>query len=151
EVKRLHLPWPEFTPTRFDSAGTHYIVCDAPNTVTVRRVEDDRIVQRWSWQGGPCLSLDLSPDDRFLAAFCRQEVEGVETVCRLWDRVTGKLVLERKISPGPWCGVRAFRPDSQVLALAQPDDSIALCDLSRGGDLPALPRGPTPADLRFDP
>lgn len=148
EVKRLPLPWPAFRYAHFDSGGTHYAVCDGPNTATIRRVEDDRIVQGWSWQGGPCVSLFLSPDDRFLTALCRQQTQGEEAVCRVWDRVTGKLVQERKISPR--CG-HAFRPDSQVLALAQPDDSIMLCELSKGRDLPALPRGPTPHCLRFDP
>jgi serine/threonine protein kinase/WD40 repeat protein len=150
EVKRLHLPWPACLLSRFDSLGTHYVSYDEPNAVTVRCVEDNRVVERWSWQGAPCVGLVLSPDDRFLAAFCRQE-GAEETVCRVWDRVTGQRVVERKVARGHGSGVHAFRPASQVLALAQPDGSIALCELSKGQDLAVLPRGQAPAFLRFDP
>jgi serine/threonine protein kinase/WD40 repeat protein len=145
EVTRRPLP---VAGAAFDSACRHYACCDEPGVVTVRRVEDDRVVRRWSWEGGPCAYLGFGPDDRFLAALCHDGARG-EAVCRVWDMPAGQLVLERPTSRHP--AEPAFRPDGRLLALPQVDGSIALYDLGERRDLPPLPPGPVPERLRFHP
>src|SRR5262249_50991384 len=92
--------------------------------------------------------LNVSPDARYVAALCLDDVSPAKAVCRVWDSVTGRLVLERPASHR--CG-NDFRPDGKVLALAQADGSVALCDLGTGRELPPLPAGPMPENLRFHP
>jgi serine/threonine protein kinase/WD40 repeat protein len=130
----------------FDPLGQHYASADGPNVVSWRRQADDRVVHRWQWQGLPGSSLYVSPDGRYVAALCLHHREHQKKVCRVWDSVTGSLVLQR---PAPVC--HAFRPDGKVLALAQADGSITLSDLGTGGELPPLPAGPRVRNSRFDP
>jgi serine/threonine protein kinase/WD40 repeat protein len=146
-VKRLaaapHIPWPAVDPL-----GQHYVAADGPNVASWQRLTDDQAVRRWQWQGSSCFLLDISPDARYVLALCGDDRQRAKGVCRVWDSGTGQLVLERSISHRHG---HAFRPDGKVLALAQSDGSVALCDLSTGRDSPAVPAGPTPEHLRFHP
>jgi WD40 repeat protein len=127
--------------------GHHYASAEAAHVVCWRRLADDQILHRWQWEGSPCVALDVSPDGRYVFAFCRDDQLGKNQVARVWDCATGKLVLHRPIAG--W--EHAFRPKSKVLALVQADGSVALCDLGTGHDLPPVPAGLTPNSLRFDP
>jgi serine/threonine protein kinase/WD40 repeat protein len=145
-VKRLaapRIPWPAVDPL-----GQHYATADAPNVISWRRRTDDQVVHRWQWEGGPCFLLDISPDGRYLLALCSDDRQREKGVCRVWDSGTGQLVLERPISHGHG---HAFRPDGKVLALMQPDGSVALCELGTGRDLPPVPAGPGAENLAFHP
>jgi WD40 repeat protein len=91
--------------------------------------------------------LDISPDGRYICAFDGNRERHDKQDCRVWDSVTGKLVLHR---PTPvW--EHAFRPDGKVLALVQADGSVALCDLDTRRDLALVPAGLAPTGMRFDP
>jgi len=131
----------------FDPLGQHYASTDGPNVVSWRRLADDQVVHRWQWEGIRCNRLDVSTDGRYVAAFCLGDPPRAKYVCRAWDSVTGSMVLERPVLT--WN--HAFRPDGKVLALVEADGSIALCDLASGRNLPPLPAGPRPVNLRFHP
>jgi serine/threonine protein kinase/WD40 repeat protein len=146
-VKRISSPPCPSHPS-VDPLGQHYPTAEAPNVVSWRRLADDQVVHRWRWEGSRCVHLNVSPDARFVAALCLDDVSPAKAVCRVWDSVTGRQVLERPACHR--CG-NDFRPDGKVLALAQADGSIALCDLGTGRELPPLPAGPLPVNLRFHP
>jgi serine/threonine protein kinase/WD40 repeat protein len=131
-----------------DPLGQYYASFEVPNVVSLRRVMDDKVMHRWPWEGSPCFSLGFSPDGRYVFALCGEDPQRETEVCRVWDGNTGHSVLEHRISPNRG---HAFRPNSTVLALAQGDGSITLCDLSTGRDAPAVPAGPLPERLRFHP
>jgi serine/threonine protein kinase/WD40 repeat protein len=147
-VKQYSTKAPGLPGPWLDPLGQHYATADAPDVVCWRQRADDQVVHRWHWKGSPCFHLEVSPDGRYVLALCRDDHEREKGVCRVWDSGTGQLVLEHRISPN--CG-HAFRADSNVLALAQGDGSIVLCDLSTGGDSSAVPAGPLPDSLRFHP
>lgn len=145
-VKRLSA-----APDRFlavDPLGHHYACADAPNAVSWRRLADNQVVHRWQWERSHCVHIKVSPDGRYVAALCLDDLQPEKGVCHVWDSGTGRLVLEH---PASYRCAHDFRPDSKVLALAQADGSIALCDLDSGRDLPPLPTGPMPNSLRFHP
>jgi WD40 repeat protein len=131
-----------------DPLGQHYASLEAPHVVAWRRISDDQVVHHWQWEGSPCFYLEVSPDGRYILALSREDREREKGVCRVWDSQTGQLVVEHRISPRSGL---AFRPDSRVIALAQCDGSVVLCDLSTGRDSPAVPAGPMPEHLRFHP
>jgi serine/threonine protein kinase/WD40 repeat protein len=144
-----HLP---ATPVRslpaVDPLGQHYASAGAANAVSWRRLADNQVVRSWPWQGSRCVHLQVSRDARYVAALGFEDRQPEKAVCRVWDSVTGRLVLQRPASHR--CGP-AIRPDSEVLALAQADGSIALCELGTGRALPPLPAGPMPECLSFHP
>jgi WD40 repeat protein/serine/threonine protein kinase len=144
-VKRLpaapRLPFPGVDPLR-----QHYAGAEAPNVVSWRRLADDRVVHRWRWEGNPLIFLEVSPDGRYVFALC-DDRRSDQPVARVWDSVTGQQVLYRRISR--W--EHDFRPDGKVLALVGADGSVDLCDLATGRDLPPVPVGPRPINLRFHP
>jgi serine/threonine protein kinase/WD40 repeat protein len=127
-----------------DPLGEYYAAVDAPTAVSWRRLADDQVVHRWQWDGLRCDIVDVSPDGRYVAAFCQDDRE--KEVCRVWDSGTGSLVFQRPIRGRG----HAFRPDGKVLALDQ-GDSITLCDLGTGRDLPPLPVRPGKDRWRFHP
>ena len=129
-----------------DPLGKHYASVDRPNVVSWRRLADDQVVHRWQWEGNCCDSLDVSPDGRYVAAFRPNGSLMPKSTCRVWDSVTGSLVLER-----PDVTFHAFRRDGKMLALVQADGPIDLCDLGTGRSLPPLSVGPRPMHLRFHP
>jgi serine/threonine protein kinase/WD40 repeat protein len=139
-VPSLPAPW-------LDPLGQHYASADGPNLVSWRLRADDQVVRSWHWEGLPCVSLVVSPDGRYVAAFCLDRHQSEKNVCRVWDSVTGSLVLQRPVSS--WD--HAFRPGGKALALLQADGSLALCDVGTGRDLPRVPTGPGLAALRFSP
>jgi serine/threonine protein kinase/WD40 repeat protein len=131
-----------------DPLGQYCAAAEAANVVCWRSLADGQVVHRWPWEGSHCVYLKVSPDGRHVAALCLDDQSPEKAVCRVWDSGTGRRVLER---PASWrCG-HDFRRDGQVLALAQADGSIALCDLGTGRDLPPLPAGAMPERLRFHP
>jgi WD40 repeat protein len=150
DVRPVHrLPVAPLRPLpSVDPLGRLYVAAEAPNVVTWRRLADNQVVHRRQWQGSHCVYLKISPDARHVAALCHDDLRPETAVCRVWDSGTGRLVLERPANYR--CG-HDFRPDGKVLALAQPDGSIALYDLDAGQELPRLPAGPTPERLRFHP
>jgi serine/threonine protein kinase/WD40 repeat protein len=143
-VKR-HSPQPGCPSPVLDRK--YYATADGPSVVCWRRCVDDKIVHRWQWAGLPCLFMDISPDGRYVAAFCGDTRQCDKNAWRVWDSETGSLVLERA-TPN-WS--HAFRPDGKVLAMIQADGSVALCDLESGRDLPPLPAGPDVKSLCFHP
>jgi serine/threonine protein kinase/WD40 repeat protein len=145
-VRRLAVSRPPWVA--FDTLGQHYASAEAGNGVTWRRLADDQVVHRWHWGEGLCVTLAVSPDGRYVAALCRDDVQGIKAVARVWDSGTGQQVLKCPVSHR--CG-HAFRADSKVLALAKDDGSIALHDLAARRELLSLPAGPIPENLRFHP
>jgi serine/threonine protein kinase/WD40 repeat protein len=137
-----HLPGPGIDPL-----GEHYASADAPNVVSWRRRADDEVIHRWPWEGLPCVGLAVSPDGRYVCAFCGDEGRPKKLACRAWDSVTGRQVLHRPVASGEF----AFGAGGKVLALVQADGSVALCDLGGGRDLPPVPVGHRAHRLRLDP
>jgi WD40 repeat protein/serine/threonine protein kinase len=131
-----------------DSTCRHYAGNEEPGILTVRRIEDGQVIQRWQWKGDRCYWFTFSPDDRFLAAFCDDDVGRGQALCRVWNIADGQLVLERKVAAR---SESAFRPDGKVLALPQVDGSLTLYDLIERRDLLSLPPGPLPERVRFHP
>jgi serine/threonine protein kinase/WD40 repeat protein len=130
-----------------DPLGGHYVSVDAPTVVSWRRLADDQVVHRWQWQGNHCVFSAISPDGRYVFCPCQDEPGRKKPVTRVWDTVTGQLVLQSPNTTG-----HAFRPDGKVLALGHADGSITLSDLGTGRDLPPLPAGPRrPMCLCFHP
>jgi serine/threonine protein kinase/WD40 repeat protein len=142
-----HLPASTGLATpRIDPLGKYYAMAEAPNLVCWRRLADHRVVHRWQWEGPRCLYLEVSPDGRYVYAFCFDE-KHAQKVCRVWDVGTGQEMLCH-----PSTGAEhAFRPDGKGIALVQADGSVALCELGTGRDLPSLPAGRMPECLRFHP
>jgi serine/threonine protein kinase len=64
---------PRLALPRVDPLGHHYASADAVGVVTWRRRADDQVVHRWQWEGLPCLFLTLSPDGRYVHAFCQDK------------------------------------------------------------------------------
>jgi serine/threonine protein kinase/WD40 repeat protein len=132
----------------FDSTCRHYAHNEEPGILTVRGIEDGQAIRRWQWKGDRCHWLSFSPDDRLLVAFCDDDVGRGRALCRVWNMADGQIVLGRRVSAR---SQPAFRPDGQVLALAQGDGSLALYDLVERRDLLSLPPGPPPDRVCFHP
>ena len=145
-VKRL-AGAPGLPAPAIDPLGRYYASVDAPNLISWRRLADDQVIRRWQLEGGIFVGHEISPDGRYIWGDCHDGPRGETPVARVWDSGSGELVLQRPIHGG----AHAFRPDSQILALEKADESIALCDLSTGRDLPPLPARPRPDGLRFHP
>jgi serine/threonine protein kinase/WD40 repeat protein len=146
-VRQLSRVSSNFPDPCFDPLGQHYACADGPNLVSWRRQADDQVVHRWQWQGLPCTSLAVSPDGRYVAAFCLHNREHEKQVCRVWDSVTGSPVLQRPISNWDY----DFGTDGKLLALVQANGSITLSNLGTGRDLPPLPARAKPRNPRFHP
>jgi serine/threonine protein kinase/WD40 repeat protein len=142
-----HLPAPSGLATpSVDPLGEYYAFAEAPNVVCWRRLADHQVIHRWRWDGPPCLYIEISPDGRYLYAFCSDEKRAQEG-CLVWDVATGREVLRH-----PSVSMEhAFRPDGKAIALVQADGSVALCELNTGRDLMSLPVGRRPQCLRFHP
>jgi serine/threonine protein kinase/WD40 repeat protein len=137
---------PGLPPPAVDRLGRHYACIDAPNLLSWRRRTDDQVVRRWQLEGSCLVGQGISPDGRYIWADCHDGPRGEKPVARVWDSVTGQLVLQRPVSLAP-----SFRPDGKVVALPQADGSITLSDLTTGRDLVPVPAGPKVRNLRFSP
>jgi serine/threonine protein kinase/WD40 repeat protein len=137
---------PGLPPPALDLMGRYYAYIDAPNLISYRRRADDQVVRCWQVEGSCLVGHGISPDGRYVFAVCHDCPRGEKPVARVWDNVTGQLVLERPISLAS-----TFRPDGKVLALAQDDGSVTLSDLTTGRDLAPVPPGPKVRNLRFNP
>jgi WD40 repeat protein/serine/threonine protein kinase len=137
---------PGLPPPALDLMGRHYTSIDAPNLISFRRRADDQVVRRWQVEGSCLVGHGISPDGRYVSAACHDGPQGEKPIARIWDSVTGQLVLQRPISLAS-----TFRPDGKVLALAQDDGSVTLRDLTTGRDLIPVPAGPRVRNLRFNP
>jgi serine/threonine protein kinase/WD40 repeat protein len=114
------LPEPERSPPQpsmpqtmpqavFGIKGQFYAYLGSQGTISLRRLADDREVQRIAWE--PPIQgrhLRQSPDERFLL--------GMGTTLRLWHVPGGQLALEEKLSG---CRPYAFSPDGKRLAVSQ--------------------------------
>ncbi len=141
-VRRLSAV-PGLPPPGVDPQGQHYAAVDAPNVVSWRRLADDQVQHRWQWEGAPCIWVKVSPDGRYVLAFCGENRQREAFLG--WDTVTGQQVLHRPVANWEF----AFLPDGKVLALTQVDGALTLCDLSTGRDLPTVPAKPD--RFRFHP
>ena len=137
---------PGLAAPSIDPLGQNYASADGPNEVCWRRLADHKVIHRWQWNGLPCVSLEVSPDGRFVCGFCPAELGERET-CHVWDSLTGQEVLHHPSVSREL----AFRPDGKVLALVQADGSVAFYELGTGRQLTSLPAGRMPKCLRFHP
>jgi serine/threonine protein kinase/WD40 repeat protein len=132
---RVAREWP--TPggkdwwTNFDPALEHYAYADPEGGVRVLRTADDHEVAHVPGPGGAVrdMRLHLGPDGRFLAAI--YWFHGRLPGFALWD--LSDPGSPRRVDSAEPVEVCAFSPDGHVLAARQPDGSIALYDLARGG------------------
>jgi WD40 repeat protein len=115
--------------TAFDAGLEHYASADAQGAVRVRRVDTGEEVTRLLLPAGRNRRVDpiFSPDGRFLAGNYAPETGPEQAL--VWDLKTGQVV--HRLSPGPG-QVRAFSPDSRLVATDNGDGWVGLHDLTSG-------------------
>lgn len=136
-------------PCAFDAAVRSYVVHqqytsgstspDREGLLSIRRVDDDGETTRLPGFGVRCVATEFSPDGRYLAAHYEQGSRHNY----LWDLSRAESVL--KVSQDSYNSFPAFSPDSKLVALARPDDSIRIYELPSGAvwkdllPVPSLP------------
>jgi WD40 repeat protein len=115
--------------TAFDAGLEHYTSADAQGVVRVRWVDSGEEITRLLLPAGHKRRVDsiFSPDGRFLAG--NYEPEAAPERALVWELKTGRVV--KRLSPGPG-QVRAFSPDSRLVATDKGDGWVGLHDLVSG-------------------
>jgi WD40 repeat protein len=117
----------------FDPSLEHYAYSDPQGNVRVLRTADHQEIARLRLPGPggdvSDVTLRLGADGRFLTAVYRRD--GRPTQFFLWE--LSETAPERLVESAEPVGCCAFSPDGNRLAAGQPDGSIALYDLARGG------------------
>jgi WD40 repeat protein/tRNA A-37 threonylcarbamoyl transferase component Bud32 len=127
---RVVRQWADASPfplewTGFDAGLEHYTSADAQGVVRVRRVDTGKEVARLLLPAGHKRRVNpiFSPDGRFLAVNYEPESGDEQTV--VWDLKTRQEVQRLR-------QVRAFSPESRLVAIDNGDNSVSLHDLSSG-------------------
>ncbi len=120
---------PEY-PIAFDAELERYAHGDAEGVVLLRRTADWELLARLPTPGPGVVGVNpgFSPDGRFLAAGSWRRDSARVVVWELGDGGPPHQALEVEGS-----GEFAFHPDGRRIAIAQPDATILLCDLSSDG------------------
>jgi WD40 repeat protein len=115
--------------TAIDAGMEYYTSADAQGDLRVRRVDTGEEVTRLPLPAGRkrWVHTIFSPDGRFLAGNY-ESLTGPEQAL-VWDLKTGQVVY--RLSPGPG-QVRAFSPDSRLVATDSGDGWVGLHDLTSG-------------------
>jgi WD40 repeat protein/tRNA A-37 threonylcarbamoyl transferase component Bud32 len=115
----------------FDAGLKNYTSADAQGVVGVRRVDGGAEITRLLLPAGPKRRVDpiFSPDGRFLAGNYDPEEGPEQERALVWDLETGRVVKSLLDGPGQ---VRAFSPDSRLVATDNWDGCVGLHDLTSG-------------------
>ncbi|MCI0456805.1 MAG: protein kinase, partial [Gemmataceae bacterium] len=143
-------------PIAFDPTSQFYVVratwADHPETskvcpgqLSIRRVVDDQEVAPLPGFGVRAVATRFSPNSRYLAA----HYERGERHNYVWDLSRREAIL--KVPCGTHDSRLAFSPDSRLVALPQPDQSIRIYELPSGATWKDLPPGPPVQSVQFHP
>jgi serine/threonine protein kinase/WD40 repeat protein len=137
----------------FDSRWETYARGDPDGNVSVRRLEDDQELVRFSEPGNVASILLFSPDGRYLAAklYRNHSERPVEYV--VWDWRQGNVAARQafEIGGGPVTDF-AFSGDSrQVMLGGRRDGSLGIYDLESGRQVRSLDVGGAPGCMALHP
>jgi serine/threonine protein kinase/WD40 repeat protein/Tfp pilus assembly protein PilF len=113
--------------------------------VSIRRVADDKEVARLPGFGIRAVATAFSPNSRYLAV----HYERGQRHNYVWDLSRREAIV--KVSKGGHYSLPAFSPDSRLVAICQPDDSIRIYELPSGVKWKDLPRGLPEPRVHFHP
>jgi serine/threonine protein kinase/WD40 repeat protein/Tfp pilus assembly protein PilF len=163
DLKRTKVSIPEpgwSQPCAFDPKLQYYVVHHTGDNhpenrdvnqgqLSLRRVADDQEIARLPGIGVRVVWAQFSPDSRYLAAHYEQG----RRHNYVWDLNRREAIV--KVSQGSYASFPTFSPDSRLVALSRPDNSIRIYELPSGArwrDLPpSLPPRPAPGAVRFHP
>jgi WD40 repeat protein len=149
---RIGKEWDGYPPgtvyLAFDRSLSRYARCDEHGNLSVRLVEDDTEIANLPGPGSRAWLLHFDRSNRYLVGkFHPPGADGANQVI-LWDLQSGKRILEITHS----LGNVAFSPDDQLLAVAYPDLSIRMFEVSSGKETgKRLTAGPDAHGLSFHP
>jgi eukaryotic-like serine/threonine-protein kinase len=111
-------------PTRVSYGGQYrlYARLDAQGFISIRSIPEDREIQRVASGGSAPITLQLSPDERFLLSL------GEGELLRLWRVADGQPALQGEFRG---CWANAFSPDGRRLAVGH-HDWVVCFDLATG-------------------
>jgi serine/threonine protein kinase/WD40 repeat protein/tetratricopeptide (TPR) repeat protein len=143
-------------PCGFDPTLQLYVVCRAADKnptkpdlhqghLSVRRVADDQEVALLPGFGVRAVDTWFSPDGRDLAAHYERGQRHVY----VWDLTRREPIL--KVSYGGYATVPSFSPDSRLVALPLPDNSIRIHELPSGAMWKDLPPSRPVRRVHFHP
>ena len=141
-------PGTRFAPTPpgtsaiiFDWTYRRYALSNAEGAISVFNLGDDRPIARLPGLGQKPEVLLISPDGKFVSAFCRDEVQ-------VWGVVEGRSVFPESL---PVRSASQFSRDSRLIVAVKPDGSIGFWDLRTGRETRCLRTGIAPDMFALHP
>ena len=135
----IHLP--SFSRPAVDWKSRRYALGDDNGNLSIRGLEDDRLVLGLPGFGKRCQSMRFSPGGMFLAASYD------DNEFYFWDLEQGEAL--------PWISGEvtacAFSPDGRVMAIGREDRSVELHSLSDGQTQGRIKLDGVPVSLEFSP
>ena len=114
-------------------------------SIQVCEVSSSRLLNTLSESGADAVSLQFSPDGRYLAAKHGSQ----RVIFAIYDIARGDTVL--RVPEGVHADAFDFHPDGHTIAAGRRDGTIAIYELSTGRQVGLMPPGTVPQAIRFDP
>ncbi len=118
--------------------------------LSVRRVANDQEVALLPGFGSRVLATQFSPDSRYLAVkYEAGQLQNYVLHNCVWDLSRPEAIL--RIPQDRYDTLPSFNPDSRLVALARPDNSIEVYELPAGAPFRNLPRSIEAESVHFHP